>query len=323
MKKTAIISLLALGGAVLILSSCGVEKSQPEASKYTTRSATVFVPTTEAIASQDELEDILAKKTSDAILNFCYDDFDGNGSYEAFAFVGKPDTDDSPAAQGDIWFVTENGAKKLPAGNNAVGNDYWQTGTVIDMDTRKYFAIDNYRTTSGVSLVWYVKNGEAVESEISGKIENLRLNKPGELIGQQSAYDAGSIEGTLTGHTWKEYYFYENDDIKEYGGKEISRAELLSFDGTTEIVNAIEKKGYKISDIIYRANDIININFSMTDGTDKTFQNTTLRITDNKAEIIIGDSAAGYEYDYPDFLASSYGGTFKLAAIPEIAVYPD
>lgn len=70
--------------------------------------------------------------------------------------------------------------------------------------------------------------------------------------------DSDSFAG---GTDTKQHFFYMDakGNLREYGAAEITKEQLLLFDGAESVLKTIEQEG-RIIDILYRANGYIQIN---------------------------------------------------------------
>ena len=119
-------------------------------------------------------------------------------------------------------------------------------------------------------------------------------------------------------HTYKKYYFYwDGDDFKEYGGIHITEEQLSSVEGGKQAIQKITNGGFSVSEIFYRSNGIININYINGD----MYDNMTLIY--KNGIMTIDESDDGWYNGGAGNVGGSYGGAYEAASIPEIAVYPD
>lgn len=202
-----------------------------------------------------------------------------------------------------VWYADENGAKKL-----FEGGLYPDTAVIWDVGKQRLFKIEEgYNGSGSCSHVWSVRNGRPYELKDAGE----RLEYEGNLQFYTYPGDFDLMCNGQGGHTWKQYYLYLNQatgTFREYGGISIARKQLLKLNGTSKILKEMDKKGYKITDILYRKNNIININY--TDG--KYNLNLTLTIKKNMAFS-----------DNPNLIINTDGGgTYKAALFKDIATYP-
>lgn len=255
-----------------------------------------------------QLKEKLAKSTSKPICRFNCDDFDNDGKFEAFAFVGEKETE---SYIGELWFVNQDSASKVTEMNS-----YWEINEVYVFGTHKFVVLSEYVTTGDVARVWGVRNGRPEEQSISGIGGNFSKIDDKNLTLTHSTYDS-SLDGT--GHTWKPYYFYWDENslcFKEYGGIRISEAQLAKIDNATAILNAIKQdESGKITEIYYRGNDIININYIFTNENGTWNANTTLICDNGKLQKPI-NTETGEDN-------SLNGGIYQAEMNARIATYPD
>lgn len=219
---------------------------------------------------------------------FYWDDYDGDGECEAFAFVGESD---EFGYQGDLWFVSADGARMLMSGT---AYDYFELrGAPPAM---AFLAEEGNGGHRSQSHIWAVSGSQPVAIEYDSEETGATVAEFYEDVVAQDASADGS------GQTRKPYYFFRKDGEKrEYGGIYIGEAELYEFRYAREAVQELLDEGYRITDIVYRSNHIIHVNFS--DGTHNRY--LTLRYNDSE----ISYSGEG-------------DGIYELASDPAIAVYP-
>lgn len=226
------------------------------------------------------------------VTQFFCDDYDGDGTQEAFALIDRGS--DETAIIGDVWFVSDARVEALQTGAS-----YLRLEQCGDTAPILFNAEEWYGGSASVSKVWRVDSGAPVQVDISG-LNSFRHGEGNEYYATLDAFD-GSSDGT--GHTWKRYYFYyENGQLYEYGGIYISMEELLEFDGAQAIIDAAYNEGREIDNIIYRGNGIININ------THKGQSN--------------GNMTLRYDAVGVTRLEEDYGGVYMLASGLREAVYP-
>lgn len=228
------------------------------------------------ISTQEEVlkQNILleAGAQEDDILLFAYDDYDGNGSYEAFMLVGNRMDSEYDWASGGVYdsrlyFASVDRCELVR------DNDYGYRmieGKMEFSSGRKYlfFDTDQY-TTANVSELWTVRDKEPVEE--SGLLQMGEVSYRGgdEFEIWVDAYDwEHDIDAELdidcwVGHTWKPYFYHYNSDtdqLEAYDGESISKEAFAELSETT-IIEEIEAKGYTIGEIIHWGNDIVTINY--------------------------------------------------------------
>ena len=126
-----------------------------------------------------------------------------------------------------------------------------------------------------------MKDGTAYMPSFSDKFDSFTQSEeyPEEFKAVVSAFD---ICDDGTGHSYKTYYYhYDGTEFREYGGIEITREQLETLEGAQDILTQLETKDASISNILYRANGIININYKGSGSN----HNLTLRVKDNTVTI--------------------------------------
>ena len=122
-----------------------------------------------------------------------------------------------------------------------------------------------------------------------------------------------SIDATM-GHTWKSYYFYyddEADEVKEYGGIEISKEQATDLVGRDLVAECLTDAD-TLDSIIYRGNGIVHVNYSSLDDYGCTYHYHVNWDMEN--EVFLDDYLE--ESDEPQY------GTYWTEMCPEIAEYP-
>lgn len=136
----------------------------------TTTTEYTVVVTDDSELSEDNLHAKFAQAIGDeSELYFLYDDYDGNGSCEAFGITG--DTEDGIASNVHIWFVSSGG------NTNRIG-EYEFCGylgneeQLLQADSQKFVIWEANGGGSGsTSYIFGVRNGEAYEPNISSIYE--------------------------------------------------------------------------------------------------------------------------------------------------------
>ena len=110
--------------------------------------------------SPESLMSLIEKASGEKAVNrYVYDDFDGDGLNELFAFLGSKDDGYFGALTGDFWFSSVFGAAKLDINYNY----YWGYEELAE---EKLFVVylEDYGE-AGTPFYWTVVNGEAIPSE--------------------------------------------------------------------------------------------------------------------------------------------------------------
>jgi hypothetical protein len=121
-------------------------------------------------------------------------------------------------------------------------------------------------------------------------------------------------EGHINGaHTWKPYYFYYDNGFHEYGGTGISLDELLSYENADSFIGQIKNEGGEITNILKRANGIININYTVYDPDAKLKWNYNITISEADGKVSLNNKSLREP--------AMNEGVYLPAMVPGIAVY--
>lgn len=247
----------------------------------------------------------------DKVVSSVIEDFDRNGTFEAFIFSGEYD-ESMENYPGIMWYTDGNICKNL---NENDDQAWWDVNTVMEYKDRVFLYSTEYYATGGRSLVWGVYDGEVKEASVSG-LGSIALTNDHEFTILDSQYDATYDDGMWMGHTWKPYYFYYDDakgEFREYGGINVEKDELndiIASDFTAEF----EQTGNKIIGAFYRGNGIVNVNYSDMDEVNYGNVNYDCK----KHEYIDAWGDGNHTMENSDF-----GGMYRASMLEEIAVYPD
>lgn len=248
--------------------------------------------------SESSLRSILSGKMGGGtIMHFFYDDYDKDGKHEAFAFVRKSYDRVSESYTGDVWFVSAGYTSRL-----IQEGDFWNEFQALGTPPNKFFIAGEYRTTTSKIDMWVVQKSRPVG--VSASINGIHAgDSDTPLFCTVDAYDAGT-DGT--GHTWKSYFFYlENAKLREFGGITITKAQFEKFKNASSVISKYTNKGYRLTSIIYRANHIINVNFTKGSGSSGWNSYVTVKYDNTSVKIVEEGS-----------------GIYKTASNPKIATYP-
>ena len=101
----------------------------------------------ESADTETQLRDRLAEYGDGNIIWFNFDDFDGDGIYEAFAFVGKAGAE---YMDGVLWYVNENYAAELKESGK------WHTPEIINANGTNFLFAENY--DDGLTYFYGIEN---------------------------------------------------------------------------------------------------------------------------------------------------------------------
>lgn len=274
----------------------------------------------ESADTETQLRERLAEYGEGNIIWFNFDDFDGDGTYEAFAFMGKAGAE---YMDGVLWYVNENYAAELKESGK------WHTPEIVNANGTNFLFAENY--DDGLTYVFGIENSKVYETAVSGNFSHLIYTGGRDFTAEFTSYDyyEDGVMAKQKDPTTKIYWFYlENGEIHEYGADNtLRRADLRKYPTGSEIIDEIYKNGlteallreyYPGADeetlktiaeeagyfhsIMLRENGIINLNFY---GAYEDCFYITFKINGNDVDVI--DEGRGF---------------YLPAAVEAIATYP-
>ncbi len=244
---------------------------------------------------QDWVDRIQAAYPDGLILSLDYDDYDGDGVYEAFAFVAdrKSPSDYLFEGYGGVFLlVTQDSMEELDAMDSGL-----IPGAYFRFGDRKIVRLDYINSlTSSVSFLWTVDGGKPRGLNLSGWGQYFHKDSEGNLCLLHSVYDGTSDH---TGHSYKPYYFYfDGQDFVEYGAVPITVDQFLTCPGAEGILAEIEQDGMTVADILYRKNGLIHLNLKLDyeHGMYDSNYYRTYRLEDD-GRLMLKDQDMGYYLD--------------------------
>ncbi|MBE6783303.1 MAG: hypothetical protein E7536_04765 [Ruminococcaceae bacterium] len=124
--------------------------------------------------TEEKLTEILEAATTKPIVEMICDDYDKNGTYEAYAIVGQTgdnqdETEHPEFYNADIYFVSEKEAQLVK--ENVSG----KTNGIIKENKAIFISIEIYtsNTNEGKSFIYTVKGEISIESDFSGKYSEV------------------------------------------------------------------------------------------------------------------------------------------------------
>lgn len=267
----------------------------------------------------DDIAPLLAEKAGieyGDIRLTVFDDFDGDGKFEAFAITGsQPDTDiyEDGITEGSVWFIKGDNCEKLCDSN---GMGFIIRKRILELGGRKYVLFDDAFATGVQTHAFEVNGDKASETLFSGSGEVADQDDKDRFRIVDSSYDAifDPEIGDTIGHTWKSYYFYYDeaaDSVREFGGKEITAEAAEKISGR-DLVSECLKEGDEVESIYHRANGLTNINYARTD--ENGYVEHLHRTWDSVKGIYIDDLNEPSDEEN--------AGTYRPALCPDIADYP-
>jgi len=242
------------------------------------------------------------------IFSVCCSDFDRDENAEAFVFEGEIPDEEMGYYEGTCWYVSENDVAAL---KESVSEMWFDTGRFLDCDNKQFYLLSEYYTTAAPTLVYTVRDGKAVEEDISEK-GYLEADDKGILTLTDDNYDVtyDQENGYFIGHSWKPYYLTynsDNDRIEDVKATEISIYDLDEVCGTniTEELNLLEAyfiNAYK------RENGIVNINYLVPMDNGIQFYNASWDLNTHKY-------VPAWDLSDKSFSGSDWGGHYKAAIL--------
>ena len=319
LKKTA----AALLTVLMLITLCSCSGGWKEDYEELLDKAVGKVDLAKGIESSDtetQLRERLAEYGDGNIIWFSSDDFDEDGTYEAFAFVGKAGAE---YMDGVLWYVNENYAAELKESGK------WHTPEMVNANGTNFLFAENY--DDGLTYVFGIENSKVYETAVSGSFSHLTYMGGRDFTAEFTSYDYYEDEEKAKQEdpTTKIYWFYlENGEFHEYGADDtLRRANLREYPTGSAVIDEIYQNGlteglinmyYPNADeetlntiadeagyfqsIMLRENGIINLNFY---GAYEDCFYITFKINGSDVEII--DQGRGF---------------YLPAAVEAIATYP-
>ena len=278
LKKTA----AALLTVLMLITLCSCSGGWKEDYEELLDKAVGKVDLAKGIESSDtetQLRERLAEYGDGNIIWFSFDDFDEDGTYEAFAFVGKAGAE---YMDGVLWYVNENYAAELKESGK------WHTPEIVNANGTNFLFAENY--DDGLTYVFGIENSKVYETAVSGSFSHLTYMGGRDFTAEFTSYDYYEDEEKAKQEdpTTKIYWFYlENGEFHEYGADDtLRRANLREYPTGSAVIDEIYQNGlteglinmyYPNADeetlntiadeagyfqsIMLRENGIINLNF--------------------------------------------------------------
>lgn len=319
LKKTAAAFLTVL----MLITLCSCSGGWKEDYEELLDKAVGKVDLAKGIESSDtetQLRERLAEYGDGNIIWFSFDDFDEDGTYEAFAFVGKAGAE---YMDGVLWYVNENYAAELKESGK------WHTPEIVNANGTNFLFAENY--DDGLTYVFGIENSKVYETAVSGSFSHLTYMGGRDFTAEFTSYDYYEDEEKAKQEdpTTKIYWFYlANGEFHEYGADDtLRRANLREYPTGSAVIDEIYQNGlteglinmyYPNADeetlntiadeagyfqsIMLRENGIINLNFY---GAYEDCFYITFKINGSDVEII--DQGRGF---------------YLPAAVEAIATYP-
>lgn len=320
-RKTAVLTALIL----VLMTLCGCSGGFRESYEGFLDKLVGKVDVEESLKNTDteeEIRDKLTEYSGGKTVWFKLDDFDGDGTKEAFAFVGKAGAE---YMEGVFWYVSESYAAELKE------NGKWKAPEIETVGGTSFLFMEN--ADDGLTYVFGVENSKVYETAVSGMFSHLTHTEGNDFTAEFTSYDYYEDEEKSKEKepTTKLYWFYlEDGEFHEYGADDtLKRADLRKYPlgndiideiylngltegllaqyypnaGEEELKNIAEEAGY-FKSIMLRENGIMNLNFYGAEEESDCFH-ITFKINGN--DLVILEQGRGF---------------YKKAAVEAIATYP-
>lgn len=286
--------------------------------------------------TSNELITVLQGFTNEEIIGFYDDDYDRDGTLEAYAVTANRKIPEETRHSNGLsfWFIKKDKSELLLSGDLSVKPVFFEYTDKI------LVSMDSYVGEKCESSVYFVsKNHAHSYGSFGGKL--VRSSQESEtffLYKNETDVILNTADNSLSGESRKPYYLhFDGNFFTEYGGKAMREDQLRALDGADALLTSISEGGYRIDSIYRRENGIINVNVSRNNGNGTVIrENVTLIIIGGTVRLVpVGKN------DNPMFLVNnstliteivsnkfsepakfSYHGSYKAASLPDIAVYP-
>ena len=235
LKKTAAAFLTVL----MLITLCSCSGGWKEDYEELLDKAVGKVDLAKGIESSDtetQLRERLAEYGDGNIIWFSFDDFDEDGTYEAFAFVGKAGAE---YMDGVLWYVNENYAAELKESGK------WHTPEIVNANGTNFLFAENY--DDGLTYVFGIENSKVYETAVSGSFSHLTYMGGRDFTAEFTSYDYYEDEEKAKQEdpTTKIYWFYlENGEFHEYGADDtLRRANLREYPTGSAVIDEIYQNG--------------------------------------------------------------------------------
>lgn len=233
------------------------------------------VSTEDALTQYDTLKrNVLIKAgvEEDAILLMDYDDYDGDGRYEAFVFCGESyDYYGDIIYSGEFWFAGEEQCVQLPErfGSSSYRKiDGQMTFRCMEHGQKYLYYYSDFCFTANISGIWTVQDGKPTEVNLpqSGQVVYRGDSCGFELWVDGYNHYYEPADDLWTGHTYRPYFYHYNGEkglLEPDEGTGLSREELAEICGF-DLAAEVEAEGYEVTDIVrWLPSDIVTVNYTI------------------------------------------------------------
>ncbi len=188
------------------------------------------------VDAEEVIRDKLNEYSEGQTIWFQFDDFDGDGTSEAFAFCGKAGAE---YLEGVLWYVNENYAAELKESGK------WENPEIVNVEDAVFLFAENY--DDGLTYVFGIENSKVYETAVSGMFSKLEYQGGTDFTAEFTSYDYFEEEELAKQEepTTKKYWFYIKDgEFYEYGADDsLRRADLRKYEAGSDVMDIIYKQG--------------------------------------------------------------------------------
>ncbi|MCI8601591.1 MAG: M56 family metallopeptidase [Oscillospiraceae bacterium] len=240
--------------------------------------------------------------------------------------LGEASPDDGPVYGHIYWRQPDGTVTRLDEN----GEDGYRLWTPVTVGRTILFGMDIFTGNGFMPEIWALAPNDAVPRPIQVYGHQIQWTDGMDFSVFVTDWDAAEDEDGFTGRTEKIYWLYWDEKagaFREYGGREISRTELLALEtsGTNrmgrQLLKAIDRIG-TLDSIYLRGNGVVNINYSVEKDGGLRHHNATLQLADGELCLVtFKDTIAESGVELLDI--TDQGGVYQQAVWPEIAVLPE
>ena len=188
------------------------------------------------VDAEEVIRDKLNEYSEGQTIWFQFDDFDGDGTSEAFAFCGKAGAE---YLEGVLWYVNENYAAELKESGK------WENPEIITVEDAVFLFAENY--DDGLTYVFGIENSKVYETAVSGMFSKLEYQGGTDFTAEFTSYDYFEEEELAKQEeptTKKSWFYIKDGEFYEYGADDsLRRADLRKYEAGSDVMDIIYKQG--------------------------------------------------------------------------------
>lgn len=246
--------------------------------------------------------------SEDSIVEYRYDDFDNDSKYEMFVLVGY---DEDNFALAELYFVNDTETELINEYEYYTEVEYKYLN-VYTICSKKFIMLDREYGNGYITDVYTVINGSFLKTNITNLGYGIKRKfDENTLTVSMTCFDGHTdFNGNMTLRTEKDYYFYWDESKSlfiEYGGVAVTREQVSKVGGMTAFFQKMDDLNYKIQNILYRENGILDINCKIKN--DNGYDNENINLKYNyqtKSFELLNVN----EWKEAELLKSSFGGNY-------------